>query len=171
MLHAAIGKNDWKEVQKLLNISYINVNERDRILQTPLHAVCTSGHKQLAEILLQKGADVNAVDTNNWAPIHCAAANCQLELVDLLLDQRKTNLAILSKDGTSMFHYLMRNRVDSSQEDLYLKVLDKSKSKGADITLHGKHLETPMHQAALRSNICAIRYLLDNGANIDAQNK
>merc|ERR1711974_252900 len=38
-------------------------------------------------------------------------------------------------------------------------------------TLHGKHLETPLHQATERSNLCAVEYLLANNANVDAQNK
>jgi ankyrin repeat protein len=172
MLHNAIAKNNWQEVQKLLHLSYINVNERDRTLQTPLHAVSTMGHKNVAEVLLQKGADVNAIDTNNWAPIHCAASNGHLELVKLLLEQPKIDVSVLSKDGTSMFHYLMRyQRSSPADEKQYLAVLQKSISLGVDVTLHGKHLETPLHQATVRANRVAIDFLLCNGAHIDAQNK
>lgn len=171
MLHAAIAKNDYKEVQQLLNISYININERDKIKQTPLHAVSTSGAFEIAEMLIQKGANVNLVDSNSWAPIHCAAANCNLKIVNLLLDHPEIDISILSQDGTSIFHYLTRARVDSDSETEYLKILKKAKERGSDISLHGKHLETPLHQAVERSNYFAVKFLLQNNANVNSQNK
>ena len=171
MLHTAIAKQNWNEVQKLLKISYVNVNERDKTLQTPLHTLCTMGQQQLVEVLVQRNADVNAVDVNNWAPIHCAAANYNLEIVAILLNHPKINLTLVSKDGTSMFHYLMRNIVSSDKEKFYYQILAKSKEKGADIKLMGQHMESPLHQAVSRGNVPAIKFLIENKVNINGQNK
>jgi len=170
-LHQAVLNNDLAQLQADLQLSYINVNERDRLMQTPLHVVCTQGNKEIAEALLQRSADVNAVDLNNWSPIHCAASNCHLELVELLLNHPRIKVTILSKDGTSMFHYLMRNKVSPDLEGKYTEVLEKAKAKGSDINLHGKHLETPLHQATMRCNAPAVRFLLKNNAKVNAQNK
>lgn len=171
MLHQAINQNNWVEFNKLLQIAYINPNERDKTLQTPLHVLCTLGRKQLAEALINKNADVNAPDQSGWVPLHCAASNCQLELVEMLLNHPKINVSSISKDGTSIFHYLMRNLVPVDKEQQYTEILKKFKEKGANIQLHGKHLETPLHQAAIRSNLPALKFLISNSVNINAQNK
>jgi len=172
MLHASILNNDFVQLLADLKLSYINVNERDKLLQTPLHAVCTLGNKEVVEALLQRSADVNAVDLNNWAPIHCAASNCHLAIVQLLIDHPRIKINLISKDGTSAFHYLMRIKVAPEEEEYYLRILEQARAKGADINLHsGKSLETPLHQATLRSNTAAVRFLLKYGVNVNAQNK
>jgi ankyrin repeat protein len=56
---------------------------------TPLHLAAFFGHPELANALLDRGADVNARFTNSMknTPLHAAAAGGQVELVGLLLDR------------------------------------------------------------------------------------
>jgi uncharacterized protein len=54
---------------------------------TPLHLAAFFGRAELANALLDRGADVNARSTNNMknTPLHAAAAGGKTELVELLL--------------------------------------------------------------------------------------
>jgi ankyrin repeat protein len=54
---------------------------------TPLHLSAFFGHSDLANALLDRGADVNARSTNSMknTPLHAATAGGQLELVRVLL--------------------------------------------------------------------------------------
>ena len=169
MLHKAIEKQDIKEVENLLRNSHTNVNERDATLQTPLHLACNVGCRSIVQELINKQADVNAIDKNNWTPLHCAVQSTDLDTILLLLDSPTINVNILSKDGTSVFHYLVRRAPPDDAK--YLRVLNKMLEKGVDINLAGKHFESPLHQATGRRNICAVKFLLENGANIDPRNK
>ena len=50
--------------------------------QTPLHVAST---KEVAELLIAKGADVNAVVTNVGTPLHYAAMKGHKEVAELLI--------------------------------------------------------------------------------------
>ncbi|MGY8732999.1 MAG: ankyrin repeat domain-containing protein [Pirellulales bacterium] len=53
---------------------------------TPLHLAATFGHKEIAELLIDKGADVNAVGgLLGWTPLHWAAREGRKEVAELLI--------------------------------------------------------------------------------------
>lgn len=51
----------------------------------PLHSAAAGRHLEIARMLLDRGADVHAVQAGDFTPLHSAAQNGQLELVELLL--------------------------------------------------------------------------------------
>jgi len=53
--------------------------------QTPLHLLAYDGQKDAAELLIAKGADVNAKDKRGYTPLHRAAAEGSTEIAELLL--------------------------------------------------------------------------------------
>lgn len=56
------------------------------LLQTTLlHAACYDGRADIAELLLQLGADVDAREVNGRTALHDAANNGHLEVIDVLL--------------------------------------------------------------------------------------
>jgi len=42
---------------------------------TPLHMAAYNGYRDVAELLVADGADVNARDNHNWTPLPMTAAN------------------------------------------------------------------------------------------------
>lgn len=53
---------------------------------TPLHSACAMANLKMVELLLQKGADVNAKQMQEVTPMHSTAHNGQTALVQLLAD-------------------------------------------------------------------------------------
>ena len=51
---------------------------------TPLHYAAANGHKEIAELLITKGADVNAKDEDGGTPLDVAIQFKELETADLL---------------------------------------------------------------------------------------
>ncbi len=54
-------------------------------LKTALHRAAISGHKEVAELLLTEGADVNAIDWFRYTPLHYAAEKGRTEIAELLI--------------------------------------------------------------------------------------
>ncbi|KDO17811.1 TKL protein kinase [Saprolegnia parasitica CBS 223.65] len=82
LLTAAASGNVAK-VQSYLD-KRVNVNCTDSIY-TPLHRAAYNGHVDVARLLLDKGADVEASNANGYTPLHYAAQGKKPEMVEFLL--------------------------------------------------------------------------------------
>jgi ankyrin repeat protein len=68
-LRNAVQSGDHEAVKALLDGRVANVNARDPVDQsTPLHDAATEGHARIAELLLQRGAVVDAEDCHGDTP-------------------------------------------------------------------------------------------------------
>lgn len=67
--------------------AHVHQVSRNPMRNQPLHACVSLGQEiETARLLIQQGADVNAVQTGGYTPLHQAAAAGQRELVVLLLE-------------------------------------------------------------------------------------
>ena len=62
------------------------VNDEDNDSQTALHLACIHGKYDVVELLLDKGADIEARDFNLWMPLDCAAAYGRPKCAKMLLE-------------------------------------------------------------------------------------
>jgi ankyrin repeat protein len=67
------------------------------IKQTPLHYSVQEGYKDIAELLLAHGAEVNAKNYKESTPLHNAASYGHKDMVELLLANK--SVAFSSKAG------------------------------------------------------------------------
>ena len=51
---------------------------------TPLHYAAANGHKEIAELLIEKGADLNAKDEDGGTPLDVAISFNRTEIADLI---------------------------------------------------------------------------------------
>lgn len=63
----------------------VNIASGNAFKVTPLHSACAISHLELAKLLLENGADVNARQSSGVTPLHSAAHNGQLALAQLLV--------------------------------------------------------------------------------------
>ena len=63
-----------------------DVNTKENVLGlTSLHQASSSGHKEIAELLISEGADVNAKDDVEYTPLHGASRYGHKEVAELLI--------------------------------------------------------------------------------------
>jgi len=60
------------------------MNLQDKEGWTLLHLVSAHGHLNIARLLVDRGADMNAKVQDLWTPLHLASHNGRLEVVQLL---------------------------------------------------------------------------------------
>jgi ankyrin repeat protein len=88
-IQKAAAYGDTDEIIRLLQAG-ANINEPDENGNMALHNAAWNGHVETVQVLLNHGADVNAVrqaaSTNAWTPLHFTAENDQFECARLLLD-------------------------------------------------------------------------------------
>jgi ankyrin repeat protein len=66
----------------------------------PLHSAVAGQHVQIARMLLEAGAPVNAAQQDGFTPLHAAAQNGQLDMVRLLLEHGADVNVVAGKHGT-----------------------------------------------------------------------
>ena len=54
--------------------------------QTPLHSGCAGGHSEVVKLLLEYGANPNAIDAKGATPLHLATMGGHAHIVKQLID-------------------------------------------------------------------------------------
>jgi ankyrin repeat protein len=70
--------------------------------ETLLHLAVGQNHKELTDVLLKDGADVNALTTDKLTPLHMAAQNGNIEIITLLLNKGANINPVDSKGWTPL---------------------------------------------------------------------
>ena len=73
------------EVQRLLDLGVTPNCNNSAFNRTPLHFATEHADEEVSELLLQYGADVDAVDVNEWTPLHRAAKEGHDKVCKVLL--------------------------------------------------------------------------------------
>ncbi len=86
-LHQTVLSKNFDEVKKILeNTSDIDL--ADKLGRTPLHYVAFNGDLKSAQLLLEKGADINALDNSKqWTPLFFAVFMKHQDMTNLLIKE------------------------------------------------------------------------------------
>jgi ankyrin repeat protein len=162
-IHVAAWKGDLAQVRNILKQDPGQISSWDDDQQrNPLHIAAQRDNLELARLLLQEGADPNAVGVKSGeisysgigvTPLHIAAGKGNLEMARILL------AASGDPNAPSVPTWSLLAG-DSVAEGEALAVLE------SDLKTHGK---TPLHFAAIRGQTDMARLLLQSGATLDAR--
>lgn len=103
-----------------------------------------------AELLIEKGANINFVNSKGLTPLHAAVTTSMLEFVELLVDNG-ADLNPITNDSLSIFDYCSSKEIEE-----YLL------SKGAK-----KSSSNLFFDAVLNSDISKLKELIKNGVDIN----
>lgn len=123
-LHIAAKKDDVKAAKLLLEVTTVfppqssltpsvfqnehNPDVTSKSGFTPLHIASHYGNESIANLLIQKGADVNYVAKHNISPLHVAAKWGKANMVAVLLD-KGANIEAKTRDGLTPLHCAARS--------------------------------------------------------------
>jgi ankyrin repeat protein len=178
-IHAAAETGNIEAVKQHL-ADGVNMNAEDMIGWTPLYFAIDEGHTEITELLIAKGADINAKnasaiglnaeDIRGWTPLHCAVKKAsrtgEMDVVELLIIKgANVNAKDEAKDdgGKTPLHWA----VGFGQKEVVELLL----RKGADVSAKDDLGMTPLHGASgyQKDAEKIAELLLANGAEVNAK--
>jgi hypothetical protein len=154
-VEAVLSKKNWIPRYRK------RVNNKDKEGGTALHYAVASEDIALVQLLLNRGADIEAKSNDKETALHVAAGEGNTAVVQLLLD-RGADIEAKSEYERRALHLAAAHR----SEAVVQLLLDR----GANIMARQYDGGTPLHSAALFENKTVVLSLLDRGANIEAKN-
>ena len=134
---------------------------REKFRGTPLDIAAWANARDTADLLLEKGAAVNAEIDDEWAPLDIAAWANARDTADLLLEKGAKVNAKNDDWGTPLHIAVWRNARNTAA--LLLE-------KGAKVNAKNDYWGTPLHIAAWGNTHDTAALLLEKGAKVNAKN-
>ncbi|KAK9441880.1 Pfs, NB-ARC and Ankyrin domain protein [Metarhizium brunneum] len=137
-----------------------DIDIRDRNGRTPLSWAAWNGHEAVVKLLLEKGANIEAIDNlYDQTPLLWAAGDGHEAVVKLLLEK---GADIKAKDDTG------QTPLSWAAKNGHEAVVRLLLEKGADIDIRDRNGRTPLSWAAWNGREAVVKLLLEKGANIEA---
>lgn len=161
---------------------------------TPLHYAAYYGNASVFDYLLQKGANLNALDQRGLAPVWFTVSGQRPAMLRKLIASG-ADLSIKNPQGDNLLfraitarnpelvQILLENGFDPLQQNAYnmtpiehatgmnsVEIINLLVSKGAGLEVPPSHIPL-LHRAAVSQGAEVLHYLLDRGFEIDAKDK
>lgn len=177
-LFAAVKADDPQSVERSLAAgATIEVrNDADCDGLSPLGCAAGWGSARSAELLIARGANVNARGRHGDTPLHVAAYHQNLPLAVSLL-QHRADVNARSNPGWTPLHKamerlaLMRETETPSPDDVAttVRLVQLLLASGAAVDAPNASGVTPLHAAAMTRQTEPVRLLIDKGAAVDSK--
>ncbi|MFH1755589.1 MAG: ankyrin repeat domain-containing protein [Candidatus Latescibacterota bacterium] len=159
-IHRAIEAGNIDLVKQILAADPGAIHQRDdnQFHELPIHFAATIGNIEIARLLLDAGADIDAGDSDNSTALGVAAMRKHGELVAFLIaNGADVNKRDRKADCPLSFAVFGRD------EAIIQQLLDA----GADLYFRNPDGETLLHISSARGVRSLVEHLLDNNAAID----
>eukprot|EP00026_Physarum_polycephalum_P005857 Phypoly_transcript_05896.p1 GENE.Phypoly_transcript_05896~~Phypoly_transcript_05896.p1 ORF type:complete len:489 (-),score=75.61 Phypoly_transcript_05896:74-1540(-) len=155
--HYAIESDQNDIFEVLIKNPHINVNQIIDGTDPLLHMLVNTGRKEMAQMVVDRGADINLHTEDVPSPLCFSLAKggepeCARWLLDL-----GANITFAFDGITPMSFAASSGLID---------IMELLLEKGAILTLD-KYTTTPLHAAATNNQLEAVKFLLDKGADVN----
>ncbi|CAF1287039.1 unnamed protein product [Rotaria magnacalcarata] len=161
-LHMAAQGDHVDAARILLYYKSTLVDDVSSDYLSALHVASHCGNFNVAKLLCERRADVNAKALNGFSCLHIACKKNRLKLVELLI-ANDADVEARTESGLTSLH--VASFVGSHEIVIYLL------QHGANIDSNTVRGETPLHLAARNNQIDIVQTLLNYGATVDAKAK
>ncbi|XP_054672022.1 protein phosphatase 1 regulatory subunit 16A [Grus americana] len=150
--------DDYGDVVTVLLEAGADVNARDSELWTPLHAAATCGHLRLVQLLIQRGADLLAVNSDGNMPYDLCEDEVTLDCIETAMAEQGITQEKIEEARAA------------TERDMVQEIRQLVQA-GADLDAPRGHGATLLHIAAANGYAEAAELLLEHRAGIDARDE
>ncbi|KAL3853729.1 hypothetical protein ACJMK2_017246 [Sinanodonta woodiana] len=154
VLHVAAANGNLKMVKYLAETFPQMAYETSNKGCTVLYNAGYGGNIHVLNILLEKGLDIKARTDTGANILHISAANCQLPMVEYLIETYPFLITQTNNIGTTAVHYAATGG--------NLQILTALLEKGLDITAQNNDGKNVLHFSAETNHALMIKYLLES---------
>ncbi len=160
-IHEAVGAGDRDRVAALLarDAALASQIADDPTQQLPLHVAAAAGETEIAALLVEAGADINAGDIDGSTPLDVAAIRRQPGMVSWLLEQG-ADLNHRDRNGACAISFA----VFGGDSLIVRRLIDA----GADLNYRGARGTPLLHGAAMRGMGWMVDLLIERGQDPNA---
>ncbi len=194
ILQLASSNGSVEVVRCILQKDVEFINSKNKYNCTPLHNAAFSDKIEVVKLLVQNGADANVKQSNGHTPLHTAASYGAYDVVKYLVD--KTDKSILNNFKQTPLHLaafkkhigivelLVKKGFSVNAPDKYfitpfmyaarngfvniLRCMIESNGECVNFSCVGSL--SALYQSVMKQKLPVVKYLVTNGAEIDAQN-
>jgi ankyrin repeat protein len=157
----SIAKGDMEEIRELRGWSKEFIDSL-----TLLHWAAQGNNIELAKMLIDAGADLDAKDYTKNTSLHLASKYNHTELAKMLIDagadvNAKDSDKLTPLHGALLFSGFIKNT----------KIFEILIEGGANVNAKDKDKWTPLHWAAIYNRLELAKMLIDAGADVNAEDK
>lgn len=140
-----------------------HINTKNKQNWTALHMAAARGHAVTVQLLVDKGADVNAATykpnyvASGSTALHWAARNGHEKVLQVLLENG-AEIDLQTPGHETALHWAAQNG--------HVRAITLLLDKGANLEAHAGHWITPLESAASCGEEAAVRILIDRGADL-----
>ena len=133
---------------------------------TALHEAARSGCKEIAELLIDKGADENAKGDFSWTPLHYTAYEGKKEITELLI-AKGADLNAKDEDGNTPLHWATMSVVGDKKREVAKLLI----TNGADVNVKRDDGKTPLDMAVGKTTALLRKHGGKTGEELKADGK
>ena len=162
-IHDAALDGDFDEVQRQLDAG-VDVNEESSTGLTPLHYAASSGHNDIVELLIERGANVNATYSGKGAtPLDYAHWGDHEEVIETLNAHNAQREH--EKGGKGIGHSSV---IHDAALDGDIDEVQRQLDAGVDPNLKSSKGATPLFYAVYKGHLEIVELLITRGADVNA---
>ncbi|XP_047339902.1 E3 ubiquitin-protein ligase mind-bomb-like [Impatiens glandulifera] len=173
----AIKKRDVNGLQIAINNFTGNIDEYSIDGETALHYACKCYSRKSFELLVKRGANMEAKNKDGGIPLHTACDIGLFNIVEFIFnnisdrDIRKRMLNSIDSDGSTPMHNAVSENIKIVELLLDI-VIETDNSAGINKMLQAVNTygDTPLHEAALYGKVKIVKLLLEVGASPHTRN-
>jgi ankyrin repeat protein len=167
-LFPSIFSKNTEMVQLILEKDSSIINKVDSKGQTPLCYALERNQREIAKLLIEKGADPTQEGRARFGNYEWGGVTSPIKLIFLNRYLSIWELIIEKNPAVCLQPLVLYTAIDCNQS---LEIINFIIERGADVNQKDKQENTPLHIAVINKNLNAANLLLDRGAQIDAKDK
>nr|UCK81625.1 26S proteasome non-ATPase regulatory subunit 10 [Arenicola marina] len=161
-IHWAASRGHAAVVDFLLTQHSVNVDQRDESNWTPLLISVSAGKEDIVRNLINRGAQINAVNSTGQCALHYAASKDRYQIAELLLERGADAIVADCVSTTPLHRAAAKGNVKMTKLLL---------SYNADPNYQDVEGNTPLHVACEDSELEVAKLLVESGGSLTQRNK